>query len=298
MKTETADSFIDYRRSQEILIRDHGNRQSESLAGLLTIEINLTELCNRTCSFCPRSDSDVYPNRNLMIPDIVIDKIISEIRRLGYNSKVSFSGFGEPILNSNLVNIVKQFREECPDIILETNTNGDKLDSDLLNRLYAAGLNSLYWNLYDGSHQIESIMPIIESSMFPKENIKIRPHWEGVDNSGLILNNRSGAVTKTIQILPLKKGCTYPFYKMFIDWNGNVLSCTNDWLRKFIVGNVLHTPLEEIWNDERWHEFRTNLIAKDRSKNSPCNTCDVDGGLYAEESIRQYMALHEAKTSV
>ena len=31
------------------------------------IDLNPTELCNRTCSFCPRADSSLYPNQNLNI---------------------------------------------------------------------------------------------------------------------------------------------------------------------------------------------------------------------------------------
>ena len=38
---------------------------NELLLGLTTVEINPTELCNRRCSFCPRSDPSVYPNRSL-----------------------------------------------------------------------------------------------------------------------------------------------------------------------------------------------------------------------------------------
>ena len=33
--------------------------------GLKSVEFNPTELCNRTCHFCPRVDPEVYPNRKL-----------------------------------------------------------------------------------------------------------------------------------------------------------------------------------------------------------------------------------------
>ena len=35
------------------------------LDSILTVEVNTTELCNRTCVFCPRHDPEVFPNRNL-----------------------------------------------------------------------------------------------------------------------------------------------------------------------------------------------------------------------------------------
>lgn len=40
---------------------------NKKLLGLSLVEINPTELCNRTCSFCPRNDPEVYPNQNLNI---------------------------------------------------------------------------------------------------------------------------------------------------------------------------------------------------------------------------------------
>ena len=33
--------------------------------------------------------------------------------------------------------------------------------------------------------------------------------------------------------------CYYPFYKLFVDWNGDVLFCSNDWGKEHVVGNLL-----------------------------------------------------------
>ena len=57
--------FLEHRRKQEAL---HWGRQDMSelneLSSILTVEVNTTELCNRTCSFCPRADPEVFGNRN------------------------------------------------------------------------------------------------------------------------------------------------------------------------------------------------------------------------------------------
>lgn len=289
---ETASTFLEYRKNQEQSLRNE-KRSSPCLPGLLTIEINITELCNRVCSFCPRVNPDIYPNNNLMIPMAVVKKIISEIKRLNYAAKVSFSGFGEPTLNTKFVDIVRMFREASQDIILETNTNGDKLTSEYLSELWVAGLNNLFWNLYDGPDQKEGIIKKIVDSVFPLEHVRLRPHWPGCDlekEAGLILNNRSGALQTDLKSVKFGKKCNYPFYKMLIDWNGNVLCCSNDWLRKNIIGNVMMSPLDKIWTDKRWDQFRVNLINGQRSLNEPCVTCDVDGELFGGESIKEYLA--------
>jgi radical SAM protein with 4Fe4S-binding SPASM domain len=289
---ENANTFLEYRRKQEDSIRK-SSALSNSLPGLLTIEINITELCNRVCSFCPRSNPEVYPNSNLMISMVVVERIASELERLNYRAKVSFSGFGEPTLNKGFSEIIKTLRAVSPDLLLETNSNGDKLTVESLNQLWNAGLNNLYWNLYDGPEQYDSIMAIISSSVFPAENIRLRPHWPGCDlekEAGLILNNRSGALGKNISVIKKDVGCNYPFYKMLIDWNGNVLCCSNDWLRKNIIGNIMITPLDDIWMNSRWHDFRLNLREGKRFLNEPCATCDVQGDLFGADSVNDYFA--------
>ena len=284
---ETAYSFLEYRRSQELERRKHA---CEALPGLLTIEVNITELCNRKCVFCPRVDPEKYPNHNIMIPKQVVDRLVSEVKRLGYHSKISFSGFGEPTLNPTFLEIIRKFRAASDDLVIETNTNGDKLSSEDLDDLYDAGLSSFYWNLYDGPEQLEKVEKIIAASKFPAEKIRIRPHWEGCDlekEAGLILNNRSGALSPLDTAL--HQSCNYPFYKMFVDWNGNVLSCSNDWFRKYVVGNIMYVPLDKIWMDPKWHQFRMNLYEGNRSMNSPCNTCDVEGTLFGNDSVATYL---------
>ena len=29
------------------------------------------------------------------------------------------------------------------------------------------------------------------------------------------------------------------YYKMFVDWNGDVLFCSNDWGREIVIGNLI-----------------------------------------------------------
>ena len=62
--TENKDTFLEHRKNQEKSHFDNIDI-SDPLSSLLTVEINTTELCNRTCVFCPRHDRSVYPNRNL-----------------------------------------------------------------------------------------------------------------------------------------------------------------------------------------------------------------------------------------
>ena len=73
---------------------------NKKLLGLSTVEINPTELCNRTCSFCPRSDPNVYPNRNLNMTIDTAENISNQLLDANFTGDIHITGFGEPTLLS------------------------------------------------------------------------------------------------------------------------------------------------------------------------------------------------------
>ena len=116
------------------------------------IDINVTELCNRQCVFCPRVDADVYPNQNLNISKELVHKIAMELKQINYQGAVVFSGYGEPTLHpefSELVHILSS-----KGIRTELVTNGDRLTADTVKEYYSNGLNYMCVSLYDGPEQI------------------------------------------------------------------------------------------------------------------------------------------------
>ena len=145
--------FLEHRREQE---KKHFNqiRGNSPLDSILTVEINTTELCNRTCVFCPRHDPKVFPNRNLHLTVKGAETIAEELADNQFSGKISFSGFGENLLNPDFIQIVKTFKFNLPTATIECNTNGDKLTVDYVTNLFRGGLDQLYINLYDGIEQM------------------------------------------------------------------------------------------------------------------------------------------------
>ena len=281
--------FLEHRRQQEKKHWDKKHNNLQPLDSILTVEINTTELCNRTCVFCPRHDPTVFPNRQLHLTTKGAETIAEELAENGYSGKVSFSGFGENLLNPDFVEIVSIFHYHLPQATLECNTNGDKLDVDYLKGLMRAGLDLLYINLYDGPEQMEHFDKLIQEAYVPANRYKYRMHWGDFEKHGLILNNRSGVIDwvgiEETDIKSLQgKPCHYPFYKMFVDWNGDVLFCSNDWGREHVVGNLLQQSLYDVWFSKPMNKIRRRLAKGDRSQ-SPCNKCSVDGSLFGKPSF-------------
>jgi len=279
------DSFLEHRKAQESKHFD-GIETLSPLDSILTVEVNTTELCNRTCFFCPRHDPKVFPNRNLHMSSKGAMIIANELGLNNYKGKISLSGFGENLLNPEFHKIVFRFRMYLPESTIECNTNGDRLTTEYAEKLFSNGLDLLYINLYDGMHQIEHFDRVMQS--FPKEKYKYRAHYNEEDY-GLFLNNRSGTIDwlgiDDSDIDSLKgKPCFYPFYKMFVDWNGDVLFCSNDWGREHVIGNLMQQSLHDVWFSKRMKKIRARLAKGDRS-HSPCNKCSVNGQLFGEQSF-------------
>ena len=71
---------------------------------------------------------------------------------------------------------------------------------------------------------------------------------------------------------------------MFVDWNGDVLFCSNDWGREHVVGNLLQQDIRDVWLGKTMRNIRKRLAEGNRTE-SPCNKCSVNGTMFGEESF-------------
>jgi radical SAM protein with 4Fe4S-binding SPASM domain len=287
-------TFLEYRRNQEASVIGAIADKRSPISSLLSIELNTTELCNRKCVFCPRVDPDIYPNRDLHMSDDLVRKIASDLAAISFRGRISLSGFGEPLLNKRLSKHVRMLRDILADNIIDTNTNGDRLTSEVISDLMAAGISAVYVNMYDGPEQRGHFESMFAVAGVPSERYKLRPHWTGSEESfGLTLNNRSGMVTSAAADLKVPETaktskCFYPFSRGMVDWNGDMLLCSNDWGRKYVVGSVLEKSIGELWLSERMNAARRKLAAENREF-APCSKCDVIGTLTGEYSYNLLM---------
>lgn len=98
--------------------------------------------------------------------------------------------------------------------------------------------------------------------------------------------NRAGNIPDFMPALdePLSKMCVRPFREMIINWRGDAVLCCNSYSKsgeesQASVGNVMEKPIEELFNDPRFHIYRVKLQAKDRNIYL-CDKCDYSGGFY------------------
>ena len=70
------------------------------------IEINPTELCNRKCSFCARSED--YPNQNLNLDLRGAFIIRKRLEEMDWRGSLKLTGQGEPTLNKKIIRIAQK----------------------------------------------------------------------------------------------------------------------------------------------------------------------------------------------
>lgn len=242
------------------------------------IDINVTELCNRKCEFCPRIDDDLYPNQNVHMSVELAKKIGQELKELNYQGVVVFSGYSEPTMCPHFEQIVAAFP---PEIRIELVTNGDFLKPSKIKKLHDAGVNYFVVSMYDGPEQIEIFKNKFAEAELSEEFYILRDRWHNDEDSfGLKLTNRAGTINVGHQpeVIP-SHPCYYTAYSMTIDWNGDVMLCMQDWNKKIKFGNVANESLVDVWKSKALNMYRRKLLNGNRAC-SPCHKCNTDGTLH------------------
>ena len=104
------------------------------------IELSIIDVCNRTCSFCPKSDPKIAPDTHQRMKINLISKLTEELKDIGYKGSVTLCGYGEPMLHKEINLISKKLSEAA---FVEVVTNGDTLKPEKIQELYANNVNKL-----------------------------------------------------------------------------------------------------------------------------------------------------------
>ena len=234
------------------------------------IEINITELCNRKCSFCPRAHG--YPNLNLNMSLETAIKIRNQAR--GFVDTIHVVGRGESLLHPCFLDIIAVFSQEFKIRIM---TNGDKLDQ-YIDKLHEAldlnsGIHRITISLYDNDDQYNNLKKMF-ANYSDIHYYKTYDTGQGTDNDDFnqqhYITNRSGALYDANSNAP----CYIPLNRMFIDWDGTVNLCCHDWTEKATYGSVHTETLQSIYK-YIINKFGKELIKGNRLCTVQCSNCDV-----------------------
>ena len=229
----------------------------------------------------------------------LFDDLINDLVSINFDGRVAFSGFVSLYYPKNLDEYISKLKNKLKKLTIEVVSNGDPLLAKngkiRLKKLFDSGLDTIKISMYDGPHQIKIFNDIKEELKLSDEKYIIRKRYLGPEQSyGITISNRAGSVNLKNEKFelkplsePLKQPCYYPFYKVLIDHNGDVLMCSNDWKKEKSMGNLSKNSLLEIWSNTKFVELRKKLMNSDR-RDKPCSVCDVNGLLNGKQAFDRW----------
>ncbi|CAA6604921.1 conserved hypothetical protein [Rhodospirillaceae bacterium LM-1] len=254
------------------------------------VEIQISSWCNRSCVFCP---SGKFPISKQAMTLAVMERICDELSRIGFMGVFGLHLMCEPLLNKNLPEFLQLIRLKFPESVIRIESNGDVLkDMDRLSALFDVGLNDILINCYDNQAQFDlrnrDLLRLCKRRpdiwywnkwlanpsvpAYARKLVKMRAFFE-IDFplrswAGHVRHNQALALD-----LPLKLSCPRPFERLHVNYLGQVLLCNNDWKFEIVCGDLMSSPVEEVWNSPLLNEYRRHLVRQDR--NMPlCRLCD------------------------
>jgi sulfatase maturation enzyme AslB (radical SAM superfamily) len=261
------------------------------------ISIEITNACNLKCEMCYRSKRKAgigYMDFDLFC------RIVDEAAQIG-NVYLSLFLGGESTLHPQFDDMIEYAMSHRNHLYgLGFFTNGmllDKHKSELLVRLAIDditfsldGIGSVTENIRLGSvysvveRNILNLLKIRGTHPKPKISINTTITVQSDDELQAIYNQWQGKVDAIIfsgcgdesfritnwsrvrkwnPNYTLPKFCTFPFYWLYVLWNGDVTICCHDVAGEGNVGNVCNCSLIDVWRGDKLEAVRQGILSGD-----------------------------------
>lgn len=267
-----------------------------------SIQIELNEGCNLGCSFCGlRGMREKGTQPWYRMKRETAERIIAEVKRVGWHSRIIFSMHGEPTLNPNVTKIIAMFRRAFPTTVMSMMSNGygivhgfgdistEHTISERVGKLMEAGLNDLIIDYYSAKGDAKTIEDALKGSEFKIEHLasKVPLYSPRAGQFRVLFNppiqkekainrhlcNHCGAAGP-LDMSYQGKRCARPFRELAIRYDGSVAICCNDFRGEYPIGNIMEQGIDDIWYSKRFEAARILLYAGERSF-KPCYGCNA-----------------------
>jgi radical SAM protein with 4Fe4S-binding SPASM domain len=217
------------------------------------VEVEVNTHCNLRCPYCPNAKDD-FPRRREIMTDIVFLRLVSELSRLCFQGIIAFHFLSEPLLRRDLHRLVKLVRQKLPAATPVLYTNGTLLTDARYDELKQAGISHFIVTNHQG------------------RNIPARPHQTLFRPEDLEITNRGGELSPSEC---LSVPCFVPTEMIFVSVEGNVFLCYEDARQSTVLGSIMTSPIDEIWQSARFEDLRSALRAG-RRQDGPqhCRACN------------------------
>lgn len=234
-----------------------------------TVEVEINSNCNRKCSYCPNHNHQ-RPEQGEMSMELfkcLLGQLDSDFN---YNGCMHYHFFGEPLLNKKLTEYICLTKKILPDTIRRIFTNGDQINTKIIDDLIESGINEIIVTQHEG--RLNGFpQNLRELTIKYPGMITYRPYTEmTLSNRGGILNIGNGNNGKSTTM-----PCTIPARFLIMTVKGTIIPCYDDFFQKNAMGSLETDKLKNIWQSEKYNQFRTNLHKGNRALYGACKKCNT-----------------------
>jgi len=271
------------------------------------LQIENTNFCNAKCIMCPHTIMK-RKESSMSFDDFV--KICENVLPYEKITLITITGFGEPFMDSGIIEKIKWLNKNYPKIEIDIYTNASLLRKDIVNKLLSLKLHKINFSINGTENSYYKIMKLnyektkanILYFLEKKEELSLKYPLTNI--SLMILKENQKEIEKIIAFWKDKvdsimayapsdwagklKGISFVTRNPFIEkrwpclalWNsitvdveGNVIMCCRDYESIVKFGNLIKTNIQEIRNSLKFRNLLEKQ-AKHDFKTPICAQCD------------------------
>lgn len=267
----------------------------------MQLQIENTSFCNAKCLFCAHPTMTRPKGTQTLA---LTRKILDEAATVPSIDQITFTGLGEPLLDTHLEERIVYARTRMPAIEINLFTNGAPLTKARVDCLVDAGLSTLYVSLnavrpeqreaimglsdFDRLTGVldyalaQSKMKVVVKGVASKDLLEaddgeqFRTRWGGWDKEGghafLHLEGNWAGQMWNMRVPP-KQACLRALTQIMVLWDGRVSLCCFDGEGQEILGDLNTQTIREVYNSGRSLQIRLAHIEGRRSEIPLCRNC-------------------------
>lgn len=270
--------------------------------------------CNLRCNFCPQINEDNNIKKSIMSLDLFkksIDDLINFEKQI---ELLRVCGFGEPLMNKNIIEMLKYAKESNFIKRIELISNGTLLNDELIDNISKytdriiisiEGLSSKdYFNVCNRKVNYENLVENIKKLYYSREDciLHLKIHHKSVDTKrkeDLFLNTFGNFcdeiyIEKLIKLWPEfdldasenfrygnlsvieRQVCSQMFKGFQIIADGRVIPCCADWQAINVIGDLNKDSMKDIWNGTLLKSLQIEHLKGNKNKIIPCKDCTMN----------------------
>jgi radical SAM protein with 4Fe4S-binding SPASM domain len=270
------------------------------------LQIEPSSICNYRCVFCFETDKTFTNKKNGFMGAMDLNLFKKIVDQAEKNIEfISIASRGEPLVNKNIDKMLEY--TEGKFLNLKLNTNASLLNEKYIHAILSGGVKTvvfsadaaeeklyaklrvngelkkvvknieLFNKIREKSYSKNKIISRVSGVKFNDEqNIdSMENFWKKMVDQVAFVDYNPWENIYEKDPSDISKPCSDLWRRMFIWWDGKVNPCDSDYKSELQVGNIKDKSISELWNSQKYNEYRKSHISKNRKNLYPCKNCIV-----------------------